>query len=215
MPKPFDCVVRGGTVVTEADVVRADIGIADGRIAAIGTDLEAGETIDASGLLVLPGGVDLHCHIDQVDPRNGFGAESFVSGTTSALAGGTTTVISFVSQHRDERIGDVLAETHRRARSSLVDYSFHQIITDPTDEVVAVDIPAIVASGIRSLKVFMTYDAARLDDRAFLRVLAAARRAGALVTVHCENYEAIGWMTEQLLAQGLTTPKYHPWSRPR
>ena len=109
----------------------------------------------------------------------------------------------------------MLAETHRRARSSLVDYSFHQIITDPTDEVVAVDIPAIVASGIRSLKVFMTYDAARLDDRAFLRVLAAARRAGALVTVHCENYEAIGWMTEQLLAQGLTTPKYHAWSRPK
>ena len=215
MPKPFDCVVRGGTVVTEADVVRADIGIADGRIAAIGADLDGAQTIDAGGLLVMPGGVDSHCHIDQVDPRNGFGAESFVSGTTSALAGGTTTVISFVSQHRDERISDVLAETLRRAKSSLVDYSFHQIITDPTDEVVAIDIPAIVASGIRSLKVFMTYDAARLDDRAFLRVLAAARRAGALVTVHCENYEAIGWMTEQLLAQGLTTPKYHAWSRPK
>ena len=96
----------------------------------------------------------------------------------------------------------------------MVDYSFHQIITDATDSVVFDEIPAIVASGIRSLKVFLTYDPLQLDDRAYLRVLAAARRAGALVTVHCENYEAIRWRLAALLADGRTQPKYHAWSRP-
>lgn len=211
----FDTVIKGGTIVTESDIFVADIGVSGGTIAAIAGELNADHVIDAQGLLVMPGGIDSHCHIDQVDPGNGFGAESFVSGTRSALAGGTTSIISFVSQHRDENIRDVLAETHRRALTSHVDYSFHQIITDPTDEVVLRDIPDIVASGIRSLKVFLTYDDARLNDRQFLKVLAAARRAGALVTVHCENYEAIGWLTEQLLAQGMTTPKYHAWSRPK
>ena len=211
----FERVIRGGTVVTESDVFKADIGIAGGKIAALGHGLEAPDILDAHGLLVMPGGVDSHCHIDQVDPNNGYGAESFVSGTRSALAGGTTTVISFVSQHRNENIRDVLAETHRRATTSHIDYSFHQIITDPTDEVIHRDIPDIVASGIRSLKVFLTYDDARLNDTEFLKVLVAARRNGALVTVHCENYQAIGWLTEQLIANDLTQPKYHAWSRPK
>ena len=74
--------------------------------------------------------------------------------------------------------------------------------------------PQVVASGVRSLKVFLTYDPLHLDDRQFLRVLAAARRTGALVTVHCENYEAISWRTAALLADGRTEPKYHAWSRP-
>jgi dihydropyrimidinase len=97
----------------------------------------------------------------------------------------------------------------------MVDYSFHQIITHATDEVIWKEIPEVVASGVRSLKVFLTYDPLHLDDRAFLRVLAAARRSGAFVTVHCENYEAINWRTEALLKDGRTAPKYHAWSRPR
>jgi dihydropyrimidinase len=96
----------------------------------------------------------------------------------------------------------------------MVDYSFHQIISDPTDQVVFEEIPRLVADGIRSLKVFLTYDAIHLDDRAYLRVLQAARRAGALVTVHCENYDAITARSAALLADGKTAPKYHAWSRP-
>ena len=96
-----------------------------------------------------------------------------------------------------------------------MDYSFHQIITDPTDAVVRDEIPEVVASGMRSLKVFLTYEPSHLDDREFLRVLAAARRTGALVTVHCENYDAIRWRTEALMADGRTAPKYHAWSRPK
>jgi dihydropyrimidinase len=95
-----------------------------------------------------------------------------------------------------------------------MDYSFHQIITDPTDHVVENELPAIVASGIRSFKAFLTYDPLRLDDAQFLRVLAAAGKLGALVTVHCENYDAIAWRSELLLKAGLSAPRYHAWSRP-
>lgn len=210
----WNLVVRGGTVVTPADTFAADIAIEDGRIAAIGTSLTGTRTIDAGGLLVMPGGVDTHCHIEQLQPGGRADEESFVSGSRSALAGGTTTVVTFSTQFKGEPIGPTLAEYRRRAAQAMVDYSFHQIITDATDKVVFEEIPEIVASGIRSLKVFLTYDPLFLDDRQYLRVLAAARRAGALVTVHCENYEAIRWRTAALLADGRTAPKYHAWSRP-
>ena len=207
-------VIRGGTVVTPADVFRADVAIEGGRIAAIGAELVGRRTIEADGLLVMPGGVDTHCHIEQLQPGGLADEESFVTGSRSAFAGGTTSVVTFSTQFKGEPIGPTLAEYHRRARQAMVDYSFHQIITDATDQVVFEEIPAIVASGIRSLKVFLTYDPLFLDDRQYLRVLAAARRAGALVTVHCENYEAIRWRTAALLADGRTAPKYHAWSRP-
>lgn len=211
----FDLVVRGGTVVTAADIYRADIGIRGGRIVTIGEGLDGAEKLDADGLLVLPGGVDSHCHIEQLRPNGKTDEESFITGSAACLAGGTTTVITFSSQFRGHGILDTLAEYHRRAKQAMVDYTFHQIITDPSDEVVWQQIPEVVASGVRSLKVFLTYEPSHLDDRQFLRVLAAARRNHALVTVHCENYEAIGWRSEALMADGRTAPKYHAWSRPK
>ena len=210
----YDLVVRGGTVVTGTDTMRADIGIRAGRIAAIGESLDGDATLDAGGLLVLPGGVDTHCHIEQLQAGGGADEETWETGSRSCLAGGTTSVITFSNQFKGQGIAASLAEYHRRARQAMVDYSFHQIVTDATDAVIWQEIPAIVASGIRSLKVFLTYDPLQLDDRAFIRVLAAARRSGALVTVHCENYEAIRWRTEALLAAGHTAPMYHAWSRP-
>lgn len=212
----FDLVVRGGTVVTGTDTVRADIGIRGGRIAAIADQLEGDATLDAGGLLVLPGGVDTHCHIEQLQSASGAAdEETWESGSRSCLIGGTTSVVTFSTQFKGGGILEPLAEYRRRAQRSMVDYGFHQIITDASDEVIWKQIPEVVASGVRSLKVFLTYDPLQLDDRAYLRVLAAARRAGALVTVHCENYEAIRWRTEALLADGRTAPKYHSWSRPR
>jgi len=213
----YDLVVRGGTAVLGDDVVRADIGIVGSRIAGIGEDLHGTATLDAGGLLVLPGGVDTHCHIEQLQNLDG-GAdeESWASGSRSCLLGGTTSVISFSTQFKGGGIAAPLADYRARAEAgAMVDYGLHQIIADASDDVIFREIPEVVATGIRSLKVFMTYDAMHLDDRGYLRVLAAARRAGALVTVHCENYEAIGWRTEALLAAGLTAPKYHAWSRPR
>lgn len=212
----FDRVIRGGMIVTGSDTFRADIGIRGETIADVGLDLPTtgAEVIDADGLLVLPGGVDTHCHIEQLEPDGSSYEDSFAHASRACFAGGTTSVITFAAQWKGQRLGPVVEEYHRRAQQGMVDYSFHQIINDPFDAVVTEDIPAVVASGIRSLKVFLTYDDVRIDDRQYLRVLAAARRAGALVTVHAENYDAIGWLTEALLKAGLTAPKYHAWARP-
>jgi dihydropyrimidinase len=211
----YELVIRGGTVVTGSDTVRADVGIAGGRVAAVGEHLDGTATLDAGGLLVLPGGVDTHCHIEQLQPGGLADEETWETGSRSCLAGGTTSVVTFSTQFKGGDILEPLAEYRRRAARSMVDYSFHQIITDASDVVIREQIPQVVASGVRSLKVFLTYDPLHLDDRSFLRVLAAARRAGALVTVHCENYDAINWTTEALLAAGHTAPKYHAWSRPK
>ena len=211
----FDTVIRGGTLVTATESFSADIGILGEHIAAIGSGLEGRETIDAGGLLVLPGGVDSHCHIEQLQAGGGADEESFITGSAAALAGGTTSVVSFSTQFKGGGILEPLTEYRRRAAAgAMVDYAFHQIITDPTDAVIRHEIPEIVAAGVRSLKVFLTYDPLHLDDRQYMRVLAAARKAGALVTVHCENHDAIALRTEALLAAGLTTPKYHAWARP-
>jgi len=210
----YDLVIAGGTVVTAADMVRADIGIIGERIAAIGLDLKGTRRIDADGLLVMPGGVDTHCHIEQLQEHGGADEESWTSGSTSALAGGTTSVITFSAQFKGRGILEPMAEYRRRASQAMVDYSFHQIISDASDDVIFQEIPQIAASGVRSLKVFLTYENSHIDDRHFLRVLAAARRNGMLVTVHCENYEAINWRTAALLAAGHVEPKYHAWSRP-
>lgn len=212
----FDRVIRGGLVVTGCDTIRADVGIKGEIITALGLGLDtSGATvIEADGLLVLPGGIDTHCHIEQLEPDGSAYEDSFAHASAACFAGGTTSVITFAVQFKGQRLGPELAEYHRRAARGMVDYSFHQIINDPSDAVITEDVPAIVASGIRSLKVFLTYDDVRVDDRQYLRVLAAARRAGALVTVHAENYDAIAWLTEALLKSGLTAPKYHAWGRP-
>jgi dihydropyrimidinase len=210
----YDLVIAGGTVVTPSDMFLADVGVTGGRIAAVGMNLRGDRSIDAQGLLVMPGGVDSHCHIEQLRLGGGADEETWTTGSTSALAGGTTSVITFSTQFKGQGILEPLAEYRRRAAKAMVDYTFHQIITDASDEVIFNEVPQVVASGVRSLKVFLTYDPLHLDDRQFIRVLAAARRTGALVTVHCENYDAINWRTAALLADGRVEPKYHAWSRP-
>ena len=211
----YDLVVRGGTVVTASETFLADVGIVEGRITALGERLDAGaQDIDARGLLVMPGGVDSHCHIEQ--PKRGGlrNAESFDTGTRSALAGGTTSVICFSPQFRGEPIGTVLEEYHRLARRARCDYSFHLLISDPTDQVLEQELPRLIESGLRSLKIFMTTESSALDDGQILRLLACAKRHGALVVFHAENYAAIKWLTQRLLDAGLTAPKYHAWSKP-
>ena len=213
MPE-YDLIISGGTVVTASDQFRADIGIRAGRISAIAERLEGARAIDATGLLVLPGGVDSHCHIEQLQQGGGADEETFATGSRAALAGGTTSVVTFSTQFKGGGVLEPLAEYRRRAQAgAAVDYAFHQIVTDPTDAVIQ-ELAEVVASGVRSLKVFLTYDPLFLDDRQYLSVLSAARRLGCLVTVHCENYDAIAWRTAALLADGKTAPKYHAWARP-
>ena len=132
----YDLVVRGGTVVTGTDTIRADVAIRGGRIAAIGEGLEGASTLDAGGLLVLPGGVDTHCHIEQLQDGGGADEDTWSTGSTACLAGGTTSVVTFSTQFKGHGILEPLAEYRRRAARALVDYSFHQIITDASDDVI-------------------------------------------------------------------------------
>lgn len=210
----FDLVIRGGTVVTASDVSRCDVGVAGGRVAALGESLAKGKReIDAAGLLVMPGGVDSHCHIEQHVSSGVLNADTWQSGTVSAACGGTTTVICFAVQQRGERVTPAVRAYQELAKKAVVDYAFHLHITDPTPEAVK-EIPPLIAEGHRSLKVFMTNDAVFLNDSQMLAVLAVARANGAIVAIHAENRDAIKFMTERLLAAGLTGPKYFEWSRP-
>jgi dihydropyrimidinase len=212
----YDLAIRGGLVATGFGATRCDIGVKDGRIAAIAERIaDAAETIEADGLYVLPGGVDTHCHIEQPEANGTVHEESFVTASISAFAGGTTSAVCFIPQFKGSGILERFAEYRARAAKGMLDHGFHQIIADPTEAVMEQEVPQVVAAGVRSLKVFLTYEPLHLNDAEYIKVLLAARKHGCMVTVHCENYDAIRWRTEALLAAGLTAPKYHAWSRPR
>jgi len=212
----LDLVVRNADVATAADRYHADIGVRGGRIVAIGQGLgPAREEIDAGGRLVTPGGVDAHCHLDQPTTDGSRMADDFVTGTRSAACGGTTTVIPFACQLRGQSLRDAVADYHRRAEGkAAIDYAFHMIVSDPTPTVLEVELPALVAQGCTSFKVYMTYDDMKLDDRQILKLLAVARREGALTMIHAENADCIAWLSDQLLGAGLTAPRYHAQARP-
>lgn len=216
--KPFHTIIRGGTVVTEDDTAIADVAISDGKIAAIASSLEATaeRELDARGLLVLPGGVDTHCHIEQISGAGLLNADTFETATRSAAYGGTTSVVSFAAQHPGHRMRDVVADYAALARKgAMVDYAFHMIVSDTSGDNLRLDIPALVGQGHRSIKIFTTYDKVRQDDHAILDILALAKREGALVCFHAENDGLIRHETSKLLAEGKVAPKYHAISHPR
>src|SRR5207247_5884471 len=213
----FDLVIRNGTVATASDTTQCDVAIKDGMVAALGRNLAPGDhEIDASGRLVLPGAIDSHCHIE---PRSSAGvvcADDFYSATVAAACGGTTTVIPFAAQHRGQSLRQVVEEYHEAARpKAVIDYAFHLIISDPSEQVMGQELPALIRDGYTSFKVYMTYDLLALDDRQMLDILAVARREGALVMVHAENHDMIKWLTARLLDRGLGAPRYHAVSHAR
>jgi dihydropyrimidinase len=207
----YDLVVRNGTLATASDVFRADIGVLDGRIATIGAKLPAGRReINAEGRIVTPGGIDSHCHIEQRSSMGVMTADDFFTATRSAACGGTTTVIPFAAQYRGMSLRQVVKDYHACADSkAAIDYAFHLIISDPTDQVTGQELPALIKDGYTSFKIYMTYDALKLDDRQILEVLSTARRERALVMVHAENHDVISWLGEKLLAAGHTAPRFH------
>ncbi len=213
----FDTVIRGGTLVTASDKARCDLAIKDGRIAALGHDLgTAQRVIDAEGLLVLPGGVEGHCHIEQVSSNGLICADDFYTATRSAVFGGTTTVIPFAAQQRGQSLRRVVEDYHACAGpKAVIDYGYHLIVSDPTEQVLGQELPALIQDGITSFKVYMTYDALKLDDRQMLDVLATARGYGAFVMIHAENHEMIQWLSQRLLDRGHGAPRYHAVSHAR
>jgi len=214
----FDLIVRRAQVATAADLFLCDIGIAGGRITALGERLQADahtREIDAAGRFVTPGGVDAHCHLDQPMLPPARLADDFETGTRSAACGGTTTVIPFAAQQKGHSVQAAVADYHRRADGKAsVDYAFHLIVSDPTPTVLHEELPALIEQGYTSFKIYMTYDDMKLDDRQLLELLEVARRHGAMAMIHAENTDAIAFLTERLLSAGKTAPRFHGLSRP-
>ncbi len=216
MSAAFDLVIRRARVATASDAFSADIGVRDGRIAQLGVGLGAGRReIDAAGRVVTPGGVDAHCHIDQPMAPPVRMADDFDTGTRSAACGGTTTVIPFAAQAKGQTLRAAVDDYHRRAHGRAhIDYAFHLIVSDPTPEVLRVELPALIAEGYTSFKIYMTYDDLKLDDGQILDVLDVARQHGAMAMVHAENADCIEWLTRRLEASGRTAPRFHAHARP-
>ncbi|GAA4502872.1 dihydropyrimidinase [Gluconacetobacter tumulicola] len=210
--------IKGGTVVTAERSVRADVLCDDtGLIAQVGPALEAPtgcEIVDAAGLLVMPGGIDPHTHMEM--PFMGATAsDDFYTGTAAGLAGGTTSIIDFVIPDRGGSLLDAWKDWRAKAEKAAADYGFHVAVTH-WDEQVHADMATLVRDcGVNSFKHFMAYkNALMVQDEAFLLSMRRAGELGALCTVHAENGDAVAYLQQMLLAEGQTGPAAHPLSRP-
>lgn len=212
MTEPFDLVVKNGTVVTGAATFAADVGVRGETIVAIGDDLTGAREIDATGMLVTPGAVDIHVHLQM--PIGKFrSADDFFTGTRAAAFGGTTTIVDFVEAGSDETLLDALAARRALADPCVVgDYALHMTIGP--NEIDKLDqLPDAFAAGCTSFKLYMAYGL-RLDDAQLLRALEAVRAAGGVPVVHAENWDIITLLAARNVAKGRSEPRWHPRSRP-
>jgi dihydropyrimidinase len=212
----LDLVVRGGLVVTSSGQAVTDVGVRDGRIAQLGGVMTAAEEIDADGMLVLPGGVDMHVHLSPVEigDESVPWADDFVSGSRAAAAGGVTTIGNITFPRPGERLTDLVERVAAEAaRDSVVDFVLHPVLTRPDDRAVA-DIPALADGGTTSIKVFMSLGDFDQHAPGFVRAMAEAGRHGVLTMVHCEDACIIDHVTADLLAQGKGDLSHYGESRP-
>ncbi len=210
--------IQHGEIVTATQRRVADVYVDDGRILAIGERLEkraaADEVLDAGGRYVLPGFVDPHVHM-ALPVAGTVSADDFETGTASGLAGGTTTILDFVTPTRGQPLREALGEWRERARRSVVDYGFHMGISGWHDGLEAEMREVVSAHGIPSFKVLMAYKGTLMvDDGEMFRVMKHAARLGAMVLVHAENGEAVAALQQELRARGDLGPEFHPLSRP-
>jgi dihydropyrimidinase len=208
--------IANGTVVTPSGTCRADVLVEGEYVAAIGATTRpvADREIDATGLLVLPGGIDVHTHLDlpSGDTRS---TDDFRSGTVAAACGGTTCIIDYATQTRGKTLHDGLASWMGRAEgNAVIDYGFHMTIVDLNDEVER-EMDDLVAEGVPSFKVFMAYPGRMmLDDGSIFRVLRRTAANGGMVCLHAENGDVIDVLVREALRLGHTAPKYHALTRP-
>jgi dihydropyrimidinase len=211
-----DLVIRGGTVVTSAGRFQADIGIRGEQVVQLGGDLVGAEQIDASGLHVLPGGIDAHVHLttDEPAPDGVQWADDFTSGSEAALAGGITTLGNMTFLRENEAM---LAALDREAalvrEQAIADIILHPVISDPRPAIIE-EIPDLLAAGHSDIKFFMS--TARYDANAlgFLHATATAGEHGLLTMIHCEDFPMIRAATERLMAEGRGSLRYYAESRP-
>ena len=209
--------IKNGRIVTATDDYMADIFIEGESISMIGKNLsvKSDKTIDASGHLVMPGGIDPHVHLDM--PFMGtFSSDTHETGTRAALHGGTTTVIDFVLQKQGHSLKEALAEWNSRARGTAVgDYSFHMAVTDFNEDTKAEIRTMVEEEGITSFKTFMAYKGAlMIDDRQMVGLMQEVKKQGGMVTVHATNGDMIDYLVAKHRAEGKLTPLYHYLSQP-
>ena len=213
----LDTVIRGGTIVTASDTTKGDVGILGDKIVAIAQDLNpenATRVIDATGRYVMPGGIDVHTHLDM--PFGGTkSADDFESGTIAAAHGGTTTLIDFAIQYKGQTLRHAFDTWMGKAdRKAAIDYAFHCIITELGDAHVE-EMGALVREGVPSFKLFMAYPGVfMLDDASIFRAMLAAAKYGGMICMHAENGGAIDVIVQRALAEGKRAPKYHALTRP-
>ncbi len=213
----FDTLIRGGRVVTASDTYASDIGIANGRITAIAQELPleaAREVLSAEGAYVIPGGIDVHTHLDM--PFGGTtSSDDFETGSIAAAFGGTTTLIDFAIQFKGQTLRAAFDTWRAKAEGkAATDYAFHCIITDLPDARLE-EMDDLVREGVSSFKLFMAYPGVfMLDDATIFKAMGRAASNGALVCMHAENGGVIDVIVKRALAEGKRAPKYHALTRP-
>ncbi|HEV2706467.1 MAG TPA: dihydropyrimidinase [Pyrinomonadaceae bacterium] len=208
--------IRNGRVVTAVDDYKADVLIEGETVSTIGArlDVEADKVIDATGKLVIPGGIDPHTHMEL--PFGGTeSSDDFFTGTRAAAYGGTTTIIDFAVQYKGQALREGLDRWHAKAEGkTAIDYGFHLIVTDMEDERVP-ELHQLMDEGVTSFKLFMAYPGVFLvDDATIFRAMTAAGERGGLICMHAENGVVINEIIKRALAEGRTAPKYHALTRP-
>src|SRR5438270_10152625 len=208
--------IKNGTIVTAVDQYKGDLLLEGEKIALIGTSLgmEADKTIDASGKYVLPGGIDVHTHLDM--PFGGAtSADDFETGTTAAAFGGTTSIVDFAIQYKGQTLHHAWETWMKKAEGkAVVDYGFHMIMTDMNDQVEQ-EMDALVRQGVTSFKLFMAYRGVfMLDDGSIFKALLRTGKNGGTICMHAENGGVIDVLVQRALAAGHTAPKYHALTRP-
>ena len=208
--------IKGGTVVTASDHYAGDVFVEGETIVAIGSSLTmpADRVIDAADKYVLPGGIDVHTHLDM--PFGGTtSADDFESGTIAAAHGGTTTIVDFAIQYRGQTLHHAWETWMKKAEGkAAIDYGFHMIITELSDQVEQ-EMDALVRQGVTSFKLFMAYPGVfMLDDGSIFRALLRTGENGGTICMHAENGGVIDVLVKKALAEGKTAPKYHALTRP-
>jgi dihydropyrimidinase len=206
--------IKGGTVVTASDTYQADVLVEGETIAAVGRGLSGDSVIDASGLYVIPGGIDVHTHLDM--PFGGtVSSDDFFTGHRAAAFGGTTMHIDFAIQPKGATLRETLDIWQGKARGkAAIDYGFHVAITDLPDSILA-EMPSCVEYGAPSMKLFMAYKGAlQVDDTTLFRAMQQAAANDLLIMVHAENGDAIDILIKEAVAAGNLAPKYHALTRP-
>lgn len=206
---------KNGTVITASDMTRADVLVEGEIITQIGRDLNpAGHTVvDCTGKFLMPGGIDVHTHLD-LSFGGTYSNDDFDVGHKAAAFGGTTAHIDFVIQPRGGSLHQGLETWRRKSAPAQIDYAYHMAVTDLNDAVLD-EIPTMVQEGITSLKLFMAYkNVFQVDDKTLFRTMQVAEKNGMIVMVHAENGDVENTLTPALLAAGKTDPVYHAASRP-